>query len=135
MEAKRRRLRHGGGALMSRAVRPKVHTDGLYARLAEAEEEQCREWETNVSSTHAPGAPYPRQRILDDLRARRTVNVPRVDLPRAAQNAARGRTSRMGETTTLPARAIITPTDRVTFLDDNWAELWLEENGLLGRLL
>jgi hypothetical protein len=107
---------------MARVALPEVNTSGVYAFLASQEEAEFRTWQANVSRTHADGAPYPRRRILDNLRAGRTVNVPAYSLPKwAKQSSAAG---------PIPQRAIVRPNDTTTFTDDDAMRLWLEENDL-----
>lgn len=99
-----------------------VQTEGLYGRLAEAEERRRRQWDANIDRSHHDGAPYPRQRILDSFRAGRTVNIPRGELPDTADPG--------GGPAHWWQRAIVHPDDRVSCNDDDGARLWLEENGL-----
>jgi hypothetical protein len=123
---------------MARLAIPKVDSTGAYAHLIRYYEADSREWVENRSQTHTADAPYPRQRIFDDLRAGRTVNVPLSALPRSVTAGAPSRPgppaqygSRRGTPTAiLPSRAIVTSGDGITYNDDDWARLWLEENGL-----
>lgn len=123
---------------MARVALPKVDTAGVYKHLQRRFEDELKAWEANASRVHAAGAPFPSQRILDDLRAGRTVNVPAYALPRSAMEAAPTRPgpphtqgSRCGQPSVIaPQRAIVTPDDRITYTDDNWAQHWLEENDL-----
>jgi len=111
---------------------------GVYGFLRQHYEEDLREWQANVSRSHRDGAPYPQRRILDDLRAGRTVNVPTYSLPRSALSGAPTRPGptvqygpRRGSPAVIyPERAIVRPDDVITFSDDDWARLWLEENAV-----
>jgi hypothetical protein len=111
---------------------------GLYGFLREHFEQDCREWQANATRSHWDDAPYPRQRILDDLRAGRTVNVPTHSLPRSALSGAPtqpGPTVQYGPRrgslgVIYPERAIVRPDDTVTFTDDDGAALFIAENGL-----
>src|SRR6478672_401525 len=100
---------------------------GLYGFLREHFEQDCREWQANVTRSHWDDAPYPRQRILDDLRAGRTVNVPAHSLPKWAP---RGPVHMVGTVKVFPERAIVRPDDTITFTDEDWAALFIEEHGL-----
>lgn len=122
--------------MMARIVRPKVNTDGIYHSVRQYLECDLAAWEANGAMAHRQGAPYPRQRILDDLRAARAVNVPTYSLP---PSGLIGAPTRPGPTVlrgprrgcpqpTYPARAIVRPNDTITYTDDNWPALWLEEN-------
>jgi hypothetical protein len=123
---------------MARVALPKVTTAGVYAHLRHYFEDDLQTWERNGSWVHATVSPFPRQRILDDLRAGRTVNVPTYALPRSAFEGAPSRPGppvvhglRRGQLSVRhPERAIVTPDDRITFTNDDWARLFLEECGL-----
>jgi hypothetical protein len=111
---------------------------GTYGCVRDYWEKDFARWEANVSRSHHAGAPYPPQRILDDLRAGRTVNVPTYSLPRSVLS---GAPTRPGPTVQYgplrgspgviyPQRAIVRPDDVITFNDENCAQLWLEENDI-----
>jgi hypothetical protein len=127
-----------GWCVMARVAIPKVDSTGAYAHLVRYCEADSRQWADNRSQAHAADAPYPRQRILDALNAHRPVNVPTYALPGSVTAGAPSRPgppaqygSRRGTPTAiLPSRAIVTPGDGITYNDDDWARLWLEENGL-----
>jgi len=106
--------------LMARVARAAAATSGVYAFLADQEQAGWRTWEANVSRTHADGAPYPRQRILDGLRAGQTVNVPGS----AMRGLGRDRSGRRPG-----GRAIVSPDDTIMFAADDM-QLWLDENDL-----
>jgi hypothetical protein len=113
------------------AVAKAVRAGGLYQALAAQEEESLR------ARMGAPGLSrgrdereYPRGRILDALRAGRTVNVPSGSLPDWARVGIPSRRGRLGLAVIHPQRAIVGPDDTVTWSDDDWARLWLEENDL-----
>jgi hypothetical protein len=123
---------------MARVARPRVDAAGVYAQLRRYFEDDLQVWVANKSHGHADGAPFPRQRILDDLRAGRTVNVPTFALPRSAMEGAPLRPGppivhgpRRGQPSVIhPERAIVTTDGRITFSDVHAMKLWLEENGL-----
>lgn len=114
---------------MARIGTPKVESAGVYAALRRYFEADLQEWEANLGQSHRQGAPFPRQRILSGLRAGETVNVPFRALPSAVRFSAPTRKGRLGLATIYPTRAIATPQDRVSWSDDDDAQLWLEENG------
>ncbi|ORV85559.1 hypothetical protein AWC11_01665 [Mycobacterium interjectum] len=123
---------------MARVARPNVDAAGVYAHLCRYFEDDLRVWVANINQAHPSGAPYPSQRIFDDLHDGRTVNVPTYAMPRSAMESAPWRPGppiahgpRRGQPTRIgPQRAIVTPDDQVTFSEDAAAKLWLEENGL-----
>ncbi|WKG03067.1 hypothetical protein [Mycolicibacterium sp. HK-90] len=111
-------------------ARQQAASTGVYRYLVDRYEADRTAWVANGNQTHADDAPYPCQRILDGLRAGEPVNVPTLSLPRSARPAVRHRTGRMENVLVLsPARAIVGPDDIVRF-NDEWAALFLEENGL-----
>ncbi|WP_197504147.1 hypothetical protein [Mycobacterium sp. E1319] len=114
---------------MARIGTPRVDSAGVYAALRHHFEADLRLWEANGSRTNRQGVPFPRQRILDGLRAGETVNVPFGALPSAVRFAAPTRKGRLGLATIYPPRAIVTPLDRISWSDDDAGRLWLEENG------
>jgi hypothetical protein len=114
---------------MARVALPNVDTAGVYRFLARQEEDGLAAWEANVVKAHRTGVPYPRQRILDDLRAGRIVNVPLRALPPWARTAVPTRRGRLGLAVIQPGRAIVTPDDAITWSGD-FAGLFLEENDL-----
>lgn len=123
---------------MARVSLPKANTAGVYAHLRQYFEADLQEWEANVSQAHATGAPFPRHLILDDLRAGRPANVPTYALPKETLAAVPSRPGplemygpRAGQPMLIhPARAIVTPDDRIAYTDDDATRLWLEENEL-----
>ena len=96
----------------------KAQHSGLYGFLRDYYEKDLLDWQANVGRSHWDGAPFPRQRILDGLRAGRTVNVPTWSLSDHSRAGA------------PEQRAVVRPDDTITFSDENWAALWLEENDL-----
>ncbi|WP_145013441.1 hypothetical protein [Mycobacterium marseillense] len=116
--------------MMARIGSLKVDNAGVYAHLHRYFEADLQQWQQNLASSHPSGAAFPRQRILDDLRAGRTVNVPTHALPQPARQGMPPRRGRHGLAEIRPARAMVTPDDRITCSDDDWGRLWIEENGL-----
>lgn len=114
---------------MARIGTPKVDQAGVYAALRRHYEADLQAWEANAGQAHRHGAPFPRQRILDGLRAGDTANVPFHALPSAVRAGAPARRGRLGLATILPSRAIVSPQDRISWSDADAARLWLEENG------
>jgi hypothetical protein len=124
---------------MARVAALKVgSTTDVYSHLLRYFEADLLDWVANANQAHATGARFPRQRILDDLRGGRTVNVPAYALPPSAFACAPSRPGapivhgpRRGQPTRIyPGRAIVTPDDQVKFTDDDWARLFLDENNL-----
>jgi hypothetical protein len=109
----------------------RCHT-GLYRFLYEAEEVEFRRWEEGQRRRIANGynaGSYPRQRRLDAFGSALPVNVAagenwgwnavNAGAPPVARPAGR-----------LPARVIVRPDDTLTYTDDGWAALFIEEHGL-----
>ena len=105
----------------------KARSSGVYGFLRQYFEQDLRGWVANVGRSHWDDAPFPRQRILDDLRAGRTVNVPAHSLPKWAP---RGPVHMVGTVKVFPARSIVRPEDAITSSDEDWAALFIEEHGL-----
>jgi hypothetical protein len=111
---------------------------GVYGFLCDSYEKDWGAWIANVSRSHWDGDEFPCKRILNDLRAGRTVNVPTYALPKSALAGAPTRPGppaqygpRRGRPELIyPARAIVGADDTVTFSDADAAALWLEENGI-----
>lgn len=113
---------------MARVARQRADTAGVRGFLLDKFRADQREWVTNLGRSHPADEPYPCQRIINDLEAGRTVNVPTIALLRGASAAAPKRV--IGDQVVLPARAIVRADETITFTDDGWAALFLEENGL-----
>lgn len=113
---------------MARIVVPVSDARGTYAYLLQYFESDLSEWVANTTHFHGAGAPFPRQRILDGLRAGAPVNVPSWALPGRAQRSAPRRV--VAGVAVMPQRAVVTPDDRITYTDEDCARLFLEENGL-----
>lgn len=112
------------------APQPQAQFGGVYAHLLRYYERDHDDWVANVTQSHHDHAPFPRQRILDGLRAGEPVNVPADVLPRAVRAGAPTRKGRLGLATITPARAIVSADDSIRWSDDNVARLWLEENDI-----
>jgi hypothetical protein len=115
---------------MARFSTPEIQAAGLYRELALQEEQMLAEWLNPGWSHSRDEREYPRRRILEALRAGLTVNVPAGSLPARGRVGMPSRKSRSGLATIRPARAVVRPDDTITWSDDDWARLWLEENGL-----
>jgi hypothetical protein len=114
---------------MARVAQQKVvNTGGLYGVLAAQEEQEFWDWLGRGPARDEQD--YPRRRILQALRGGRAVNVPRHSLPGWARVGMPARRGRFGLAVFYPERAIVRPEDTITWSDDDWARLWLEENGL-----
>jgi hypothetical protein len=115
---------------MARVAQQKVDTSGLYSVLAAQEEREFRDWLSVDRGRGRDAGDYPRRRILEALHDGRPVNVPRHSLPGWARLGAPARRGRLGLAVIYPGRAIVRPDDTITWSDDDWARLWLEENDL-----
>lgn len=115
-------------------ARSKANTAGLCEYLLEHYKTDLHVWQ----ATHLSGAAFPRQQILDDLQAGRTVNVPSHSLPRPVLETSapwRPGPPRMGGPQKgtpgriYPERAIVSPDGAISFTDEDAVRLWLEEMG------
>jgi hypothetical protein len=113
---------------MARFVSPKVQTAGVYRALAVTAEQRLREWID--AGRGRSELDYPSRRIVEASRCGLPVNVPTGWLPDWARVGMPSRRGRLGLALIRPARAIVGPDDTVTWSDDDWAALWLEESGL-----
>jgi hypothetical protein len=116
---------------MARFATPEVQTDGLYRELAARAEKDLVDWLNPGWQTGRRECDYPRRRILEALRAGRTVNVPAGSLPAWALVGCPARPGHHPKSPVIrPQRAIVSPDDTIVWSDDDWARLFLEENDL-----
>lgn len=110
----------------------RVHHGGLYRFLAEAEGIEYRRWEEAQRRRVANGyevEAYPRQRRLDAFAAALPVNVSTGEI--WGWNAVHGGAPAVSRPSgRRPERAIVRADDTITFSDDDWAALALDEQGL-----
>jgi len=105
---------------------------GVYRFLAEAEEVEYRRWEEAQERRLKNGyalEEYPRRRRLDAFSTGRPVNVSTGEIWgwNAASAGAPPFPRPAGR---RPERAIVRPDDTITFTDEDWAALFIEEHGL-----
>jgi hypothetical protein len=118
---------------MARIGLPRIDAAGVYVWLLKREEAAAASAGGVLSGQFGGEGPWVYRHVpdrLEALRAGRPVNVPSGSLPGWARTGAPTRKSRRRLTVTKPARAIVRPDDTITWSDDDWARLWLEEAGL-----
>jgi hypothetical protein len=118
---------------MARVAKSEANVTGVYRFLERRERDAYEDWELaqerRVTNGYA-GECYPRQRRLDAFAAGVPVNVDSGDI--LGWNAVRDGAPVVPRPVGLRhrARAIVDPDDTITFADENWAALFIEENGL-----
>ena len=117
---------------MAYVARPLGTARGVYRFLGEAEEVEYRRWEEGQVRRLRNGCTaesYPRQRRLDAVSLGQPVNVSTGEIwGWNAVNAGAPAVPRPPGR--QPLRAIVRPDDTITFTDDDWAALFIEEHGL-----
>jgi hypothetical protein len=131
-----RRISGGTAAKMREVARialPKVDAAGVYAWLLKREEGAARAPGSVLAGQFGGEVPWSYNYVptrLEALQAGHPVNVPFGSLPGWAKNGAPARRGAFGLATIYPARAIVHSNDTLSWSDDDWARLWLDENGL-----
>lgn len=116
---------------MARLATAGVRPDGLYRFLERRERASYEDWEQGQRRRiHNGCSPedYPRRRRLDAFAAGLAVNVPSGDV--WGWGAAHDGAPTVPRPGDPGARAIVQPDDTIAWSDDDWAALFLEENGL-----
>jgi hypothetical protein len=117
---------------MARFSTVEVNTAGLYRWLEQRERAGCAEWEPGQQSRMAKGyaaRAYPRRRRLDAFAAGAPVNVDPGEIWGWSTVHSEGALI-VQRPVGRGARVIVGSDDTVTWSDDDWAGLWLEENDL-----
>jgi hypothetical protein len=112
---------------------PRVDAAGVYGWLLAREEAAARCAGGRLDGRFGGEGPWSYDHVparLEALRAGWPVNVPSGSLPGWAQTEAPTRRGRFGAAIIRPARAIVAADDSITWSDEGWARLWLEENDL-----
>lgn len=117
---------------MAYIARQQASASGLYAFLERREREEYSRWEQSQSRRAVNGAgreEYPRQVRLGRFAAGRPVNVASGEILgwSARESGAPGVAKPVGR---AGQRAIVAPDDSIMYTDDDWARLFIEENGL-----
>jgi hypothetical protein len=117
---------------MARVAKSEANVAGVYRFLERRERAAYEDWELAQERRGKNGYArecYPRQRRLDAFAAGVPVNVHSGDILgwRAVKAGAPPVLRPLGR---LPERAIVRPDDTITWSDENWAALFIEENGL-----
>jgi hypothetical protein len=108
-----------------------VRPDGLYRWLERRERYNFERWqEAQRRRVHNGCSPedYPRQRRLDSCAAGVAVNVPSGDV--WGWNAVHDGAPVVPRPVSSGGRVVVQPDDTIAWSDDDWAALFLEENGL-----
>jgi hypothetical protein len=117
---------------MARFSTIEVNTSGLYRWLEQRERASCAEWEQREQGRMANGyasRAYPRRRRLDAFAAGAAVNVDPGEI--WGWGAVHSEGALIAQRPPgRGGRVIVGPDDTVAWSDDDWARLWLEENGL-----
>jgi hypothetical protein len=117
---------------MGYVARPAGTALGVYRFLADAEKAGHRRWEEGQQRRLKNGyalEEYPRQRRLEAFSAQQPVNVPTGEIwGWNAVNAGAPHVPRPPGR--LAGRAIVRPDDTITFTNENWVALYIEEHGL-----
>jgi hypothetical protein len=104
-------------------------TGGLYQAVRELVEEDACDHEARVSGWHGGRVahPYPLQRILDALRAGKSVDVPMWAEPKWARTEISEAASRVSNA--FMRRTVVRPNDTFTVVADD-GSAWLADNGM-----
>jgi hypothetical protein len=115
---------------MARVADAQMNASGLYRFLERQERANYENWEQGQERRVYNGYSregYPRQRRLDAFAAGLAVNVDAGDI--LGLGALRDGAPIVPRPVGHRLRAIVSPADMVTWSDDDWARLWLEELG------
>lgn len=115
---------------MAYVARKKTSATGVYAFLERQEQVEFGRWESSQRRRVQNGyerQPYPRQARLEDFAAGRPVNVATGEIVGvAAAEAGAPPIAAPG----AGSRSVVGPDDSITHTNDDWARLFIEENGL-----